>query len=248
MDQNNGQRQQFSISTNVVSLFDDQSVQLRIGGLDSAMSVSLWLPVQGEDGKNKYPQDHRPSVVLPPERISALWTVLRDDVIPAISEGRHISRSIFTSRKMSSMIQVENGDDGLYLYLHLDIDENRIPKNSYRFHFEEAMILTAYRPKTGEYDIDKVFASFYLFCETVHSFVINGTGVTAHASKVVNRYTLDKIFRYLEGIAQKLNVVIQNPTYSGNRSNNQSTGSGFTPQGATSSPQMQEVSNLSDML
>lgn len=247
MDQNNNQRQQFAVTTNMVSLFDDQSVQLRIGGLDNAMSVALWIPVPGENGKNTYPQDHRPSVVLAPERVSALASVLRNDVIPAIAEGRHIDRSIFTSRKMSSMIQIKSDDEGIFLYLHLDIDENRIPKNTYRFHFEDAMILTAYRPVTGEYDIDKIYATFYLFCQTVEAFTQNGTGISTHSDRVINRYTLDKIFRYLEGIAQKLGVVIQNPTY-GNRSSSNSSGGGFTPQGATPAPQMQEVNSLSDML
>lgn len=249
MADNQSNRSNFSVSTNIVSMFDDQSVQLRIGGLDNAMSVAFWLPVQGDNGRNTYPQDHRISVVLTPERVAALDHVLQEQVLPALEEGRQISRSVFTSRSCTNMLQISMEDDGIYLYLHKDINEDRIAKDSYRFHFEDFMILTSYKPKTGDYDVDKCLATFYLFTQTIHAFVQDAGGVSAHGARVGTRYSTDRIFSYLTAIAQAVNAVIQTNNY-GNGGGRGYTNPGFSENGPGNSPapQMQELNNLSDIL
>lgn len=243
------QSNRMSVSTNIVSMFDDQSVQLRIGGLDNAMSLAFWLPVQGDNGRNSYPQDHRISVVLTPERVAALDYVIQEQILPAMQEGKRISRSVFTSRSCTNMIQVSMEEDGIYLYLHKDINEDRIAKETYRFHFEDFMILTTYASKTGEYEMDKCLATFYLFTQTVHAFVQDPGGVSAHGNRVGSRYATDKIFSYLTAIAQAVNAVVQAPSY-GNGGNRNYTNPGFSGNSSENSaaPQMQELNSLSDIL
>lgn len=246
MDNN---QKRFSVSSNIVTMFDDQSVQLRIGGLDSSMSMAFWLPTRTPEGKNTYPQEGRYSFVLTPDRVAALDMILRNDVLPAFTEGKAISRSIFTSRACTNMVQIDISEQGdVNLIYHRDISMERIPKESFVFHFDKCMTLKSYNCKTGEYEIDYVMATFYLFCQTVHSFVLNGTGVSGHGYRAVNQYSIDRIFRYLEGIATSLNVAIPSSNFgkTQNYSGNSNTWNQQMNENAV--PAMQEVSNLNDML
>lgn len=241
------QTKQFQVNTNLVSMFDEQSVQLRLGGLDNALSVAFWLPTQGENGRNTYPQENRYSVVLPPERVAALCYLLDNDIVPAYNEGRDISRSIFTTRNNSSMLQISVEDGEIYIYLHREINEDRIPKETFRFHFNSFMVLTKYDPKTGDYDVSSIQAMFYLFYQTIKMYTLDGcSGSTTHAYRHANRYNTDKIFRYLEAIATKLAVTIASPNY-GNHSN-----SGFNTQNQSptmiQAPQMKESTDLASLM
>lgn len=254
--QNPQQQKQFQINTNLLSMFDDQSVQLRMGGMENALSIAFWLPVPTDAGKNSYPMDHRISVILPPERIAALDKMVIDDIIPAYNRGVNCTRGLFTSRSNTNMLQVSIEDGEMYLYYHRNIDENRIPKDTIRFHFTNCMTVTQYDPKTGEYAVEGIQAQFYLFHKTLQTFAADGcTGASAHGHRNSNRFSTDKIFRYLEGIAAALNVVVPSYTFGGQR---QPTQSGFSagmsasadaaPASTTQPTQIRELDDLNAII
>ena len=240
----NNQQQRFSVNTSMVSMFDDQGVQLRLGGMDNAMSIAIWLPVPKENGRNSYPVDHRFNFVLAPERVAALDFIIQDQILPAMANGQTITKGIFTNRSYTNMIQIGVEDDGVYLYLYSGINEDRIPTNTYRFHFDDFMVVNSYNAATGEYALDKCLATFYLFTQCIHAFVTD----SGHAARVANRYTTDKIFDYLKGVANALHVVVQSNSYS---SGGAQSGSGFMEsvnQMANSASAIQEADSLNNLL
>lgn len=244
-NQNNGNQRQFQVTTNMLSMFDDQSVQLRLIGLDNALSIAFWLPVPNEGGKNSYPQDHRFSVILPPERVAALCYLLDNDIVPAFNAGKNISRGIFTTRANTTMLQISIEEGEIFLYLHRNINENRIPGDTMRFHFNSFMVLDKYDPRTGDYDVSSIQAAFYLFYQTVKMYTMDGcSGSSTHAYRHINRYNTDKIFRYLEAIATKLAVTVATPQYQ----NSHQGGFNNPAPNQIQGPQMKESDDLASLM
>ena len=48
--------EQFSVSTSLISMFDENSNQLRLAGMESGMSIAIWVPQVSPERKMTFPQ------------------------------------------------------------------------------------------------------------------------------------------------------------------------------------------------
>lgn len=233
---------QNTISTNSISMFDSNGMLLKMSFLDESLSIGLWTPVE-DGGKKTYPKENREAIILTKERVAALYNIIVDRALPAYKEGKLYNGGVFTNIGQTNVfeVRIENGE--IYAVYHKDIDENRIPKKSILFHFPKSPIIENYNTKNGEFEIPEIDANFLIFIKVLEAFMtIASTGAGAHSDRYSNRFTNEKRFSYLSGLANKLGVTI------GDNFEHRVT-STFSDAGAsTPAPAVNTVTNLEDVL
>ena len=235
--------EQFSVTTSLISMFDENGYQLRLAGMESGMSIAIWIPQVTPEGKMTFPQQSRFSTILSSDTVGSLDWLIKNRVIPDWQAGKDFKYGVPANRNMTSII----GSGGeIYLRISRDIDEDRKAKNVYQFKFVNTPIIVGYDPQTGAFDVDHVPAQFTMFTEVVSAYTAI-TALSGHGTRVATKFTISSFYNYLQAISAKLGVVVntgykKNPPIDGNKSY------GSTPQTGGYNGQMQEVSSINDLL
>ena len=196
------------ITTNGMTLFDENGVMLRLDFLDDALSVQIGFP-DIVDGKRKYPTEKRQSLIVTNDRVSALYDIVINKVLPAIEAGKDYDGGIFTSKRKDGVFEVAVQSGEPYLMYHKDIDADRKPKATYIFKFDKTSIIEKYNVESTEFEQCEVHAKFTLFVKLLEGFVLLSNNITTHSYRHANKYTTDKIFLYLNEIAKKMGLTVE---------------------------------------
>lgn len=255
-DNNNSQFQTVEVVTNGLNIFGKDNMMMT-RYLDDTISFSFCYPNDDQmTGKRTYPKENRISVVLRRDQVAALSTIIEEDLIPAIREGKNVSKGVFATRDRRNIVSIEWIEGIASLTYYKDIDEDRKTSKFFRFTFQPEMIVSKYNATTGSCDIEEVQASLFMFCHMIMKFEsLIPTKIVAHGSKMGNAYTIQNEMNYLRSIAQKIGAQVQTYQSTGQKYNN-SNDSGLpfseNANGATgaSSPMagVQEVNDFSGLI
>lgn len=244
---------QFTVTTSLISMFDETGAQLRLAGLESGMSIAIWTPQINPDGKTTYPQEMRFNTMMSTDTVASLNWLIRNRIVPDWEAGKDFKYGIPCNRSMTAVIDIIGVGGEIYLRMSRDIDENRQAKNVHQFKFTNTNILLNYDPQSGAFDIDKVPAQFTMFTEVIAAY--NAVTYSAgHGSRVANKFTISSMYNYLQAIASKLGVVVDTgyrrnpPLTGGNTVNSGNSSYGATPQTSGYNGQMQEVASITELL
>jgi hypothetical protein len=219
MAENNGnyQQNQNRISTTGITLFDENSVMLRLSYLDDTLSITIGMPKASDTGKNSYPEDMRYSFLITADRAAALYHhIILNGAAKAIEEGTEFCRGLFLNKGKSAVMQIRVQDGEAYLVFCKNINDQRVAENSYVFHFSKTESITDYDEKTGSFTSkESIDGQFFLFCKYIESGVYEVSNAGTHSFRKGNRYTTNSIFNYLKAIAAKLGVTPEKNNYRG---------------------------------
>lgn len=213
------------INTVGITVFDNESMMMRLGYLGDALSIMIAEP-ENNNGKNSYPDKNRHSSLITAERAAAFYNeIVLKGVLPALEKGEDYSMGIFLNQKKTSILELRVQDKEIYLVLCLNINEERVSENSYVFHFQKTDIIEGYDP-SGKFDSQgKVEGCFYLFVKWLEFGISAITGASGHSMRKANSYTTNSFFNYAKSIAAKLGVTPERPNNGYHR--NHSDNSGF---------------------
>lgn len=247
-DTSNGKNNQFNVTTSLISMFDDNSQQLRLAGMESGLSIAIWVPQVSPEGKMSFPQQSRYSVILSAETVSALAWTIKNKIVPDWVAGKDFKYGVPTNRSMTSVIDIIGSNGDIYLRMSRDINEERKAKYVYQFKFVNTPVVAGYDPYTGEFNIENVPAQFTMFTEVITAYSAISS-VCGHGTRYSMRGTLNSYYNYLQGIAAKLGVIVntgyqKNPPLDTNRNNTY----GSNPQTGGYNGQMQEVASINELL
>ena len=244
---------QFTVSTSLISMFDETGSQLRLAGLESGMSIAIWSPQVNPDGKTTYPQEMRFTTMMSTDTVASLNWLIRNRIVPDWEAGKDFKYGVPCNRSMTAVIDIIGSGGEIYLRMSRDIDENRQAKNVHQFKFTNTNILLNYDPQSGAFDIDKVPAQFTMFTEVIAAY--NAVTYSAgHGSRVANKFTISSMYNYLQAIASNLGVVADTgyrrnpPLTGGNTVNNGNSYYGANPQTSGYKGQMQEGASIYEIV
>ena len=238
---------QFTVTTSLISMFDENGYQLRLAGMESGMSIAIWIPQVTPEGKMTFPQQSRFNTILSTDTVGSLDWIIKNRVIPDWQAGKDFKYGVPANRSMTAMIDIIGINGDIYLRISRDIDEDRKAKNVYQFKFVNTPVIIGYDPQTGAFDVDHVPAQFTMFTEVVSAYTAI-TALSGHGTRVATKYTISSFYNYLQASAARLGVEVntgykRNPPIDGG---NKTYGS--TPQTGGYNGQMQEVSSINDLL
>lgn len=238
---------QFSVTTSLISMFDENSYQLRLSGLESGLSFAIWVPQVSPEGKLSYPQESRFTTIMNSDAVGAMDWLIKNRIVPDWQAGKDFKYGVPCNRSMTNMIDIIGQNGEIYLRVSKDIDENRQAKNVYQFKFTNTPIVIGYDPQSGNFDVDRVPAQFTMFTEVIAAY--NAVAYSAgHGVRVAERFTISSFYNYLQAIAAKLGVVVntgyRRAPFDGNNTNSY----GSNPQTGGYNGQMQEVASINELL
>ncbi|MCM1213946.1 MAG: hypothetical protein NC548_05410 [Lachnospiraceae bacterium] len=234
--------QQFQVTTSLISMFDVNSTQLRLSGMDSGLSVAIWEPEIDPSGKLSFPANKRHSIILNAETVQALSLTIKNNILPKWEAGENFKCGIPTNRNCSNVIDFLGKDGKIYFRMHKNVNADRIPERTLLFEFSDTTIMTNYNPQTGEYDAETIPTQFAFFCEVINAYNMVGQ-VAGHSGRVAMKFTIGSFYSYLQAIAGKLGAVVQTGYQRGAPRQN-----GGGNQQAEYNGQMNEVDSISALL
>lgn len=201
---------QFDVNTNSLMLFSG-NVCLRMDLYNKNMQLSMIQAVQTADGKNTYPKENGIRVLLTPDRVQALVTLIVDRLIPALEARRSFEGSIITNNRMSNIVLVGCDQTGnAYMDLYTGMDERRIPAQSVRYIFPKIPTLSKYNSQTGEYEQGPdIHAHLYLLSRCMEDFLFNSSMAAVHTYRIMENSHNRRLMNLLQEIATKLGIPIQ---------------------------------------
>ena len=213
----NGQQGSFSVSSSLISMFDENSNQLRVAGYDSGLQLAIWIP-ERNDGHVTYPKEKRFSVILSQEAAAVLDHVVNRELIAAIEQNQTFRKGIVTNRSATNIVDLIRDEQGdVYLQIHKELDMNKVPKYTFVYKFDKSNIIQNYDPSTGEFEVKQADVQLAMFCNTISAY--NGIAMAAgHGSRVAMNYSIGRMYQYLQAIAQKLGAAVNTSSYSGGTS------------------------------
>jgi len=200
--------QQFQVTTSLISMFDTNSYQLRLSGMDSGLSIAIWEPEIDPSGKLSFPNTKRHSIILNAEAAEALSYMIKHRVVPDYEAGKNFKYGIPTNRSCTNVIDILGLDGKIYLRMHRNVNADRVPEKTLIFEFSDTTIMTNYNPQTGEFDAETIPVQFAFFCEVVNAYTMVGQ-VAGHSGRVAMKFTIGSFYSYLQAIAGKLGAVVQ---------------------------------------
>lgn len=202
------------VSTVGLTLFDEQGMMLRCSYLGDTLNITLAEPMKTDAGKNSYPDKARHSILLTTDRVATLYQeIISKELVEAMNKGEDFREGVFLNKRKESILQIRYENNELYLVLCTDIDEKRISKNSYVFHFNKTDVIYDYDP-TGTFTSQGTKnGMFFVFTEYLRAGLEALTGAGGHAVRKVDSWTRTQIFNYLKGMSAKLGVTLESPTY-----------------------------------
>lgn len=238
---------QFNVSTSLISMFDENSNQLRLAGMESGMSIAIWIPQISPEGKMTFPQQSRFNTILSADTVGSLDWLIKNRIVPDWQAGKDFKYGVPANRSMTAMIDIIGVNGDIYLRISRDIDEDRRAKNIYQFKFVNTPVIIGYDPQSGNFDVDHIPAQFTMFTEVISAYTAI-TALSGHGTRVAMKFTVSSFYNYLQAIAAKLGAVV-NTGYKKNFPNDGGNKSyGSNPQTGGYNGQMQEVSSISDLL
>ena len=213
-DNNNGGQSsnnyQNRVNTTGITLFDNESMMLRLGYLGETLSLMIAIPTVGDNGKKSYPETNRHSVLITPDRATALYReIILNGIIPALEAKQDFTGGIFLNRKKDTILQLRIQDGELYLVLCTNINQDRISENSYVFHFQKTEMIYGYDPSGSFTSQETTEGVFFVFCKWLDEGITALLATAGHGMRKGNEYSQTQIFNYLKGIAAKLGVTIE---------------------------------------
>lgn len=206
-DTNNEGFRQNKISTAGITLFDENSVMLRLSYLGETLSISICMPKDNGNGKNSYPEEMRHPFLVTADRAAALYEdVVLKEMLPAVESKQNFCKGIFLNRMKTAIMELRIQDGEIYLVYCKDINENRVSESSYVFHFQKTDLISDYDPSGSYGEQSTSEGSFFLFCKYLESSIYEIPNASAHAVRRGNDFTTRNIFNNLKAIAAKLGV------------------------------------------
>lgn len=247
---NNNQNNQFSVSTSLISMFDENGYQLRMTGLESGLAIAIWIPQINPEGKMSYPQEGRISMMMNGDAVGSLDWIIKNRVVPDWQAGKDFCYGVPVNRAMTNMIDIIGQNGEIYIRFSRDIDENRHAKNTYQFKFTNTTVVIGYNPQTGNFDVDKIPAQFTMFTEVIGAYtaVVYSAG---HGSRLANKFTIGSFYTYLQAIAARVGAAVNTGYRNNNSANYQNPNTnnyGSNPQTGGYTGQVQEVSNIDALI
>lgn len=217
--ENNNQNQN-RVSTSGITLFDENSMMLRMGYLDDSLSLVLG-ECEEVNGKRSFPQEKRHSFIITLDRAEAFYNeIIIKKVLKAIENGEDYNGGIFLNKRKDSIVEIRVQQGEIYLVYYKEIGEDRKPKDTYTFKFNKTDVVELYNPDGTSFEQSKVEGCFMIFCKYLESGIYDLGNSSAHAMRKANQYTTSAIFNYLKMIAAKLGVTVENSNSGFNRSSN----------------------------
>ncbi len=253
---NNNYNNRVNITTSSLTYFDEYGTMLKSGFLNENISIAFGNPVEN-NGRRSYPNEKRDNLLLTNERVGALYNIITDRLLPAIERKENYEGGVFTSLKKDNIfelrVEFEEGSDNydIYAAFHRNIDADRKPQKTVLYKFTKVPIIEKYNTENGNFELDELDAQFFMFIKLLEGFILCGANnVTSHAHRNANRYTTDKIFKYLSEIATKLGVTVTSNSFQNNNYNRGGGGGGgFTPKESDGEmPVIEEVETLEGLL
>lgn len=221
-NQNQGQAR-FSVTSSLVSMFDENSNQLRIAGYDTGLQIGIWVPSVSPEGKMTFPQENRHTIILSQEAVATLDCLLKNEVIEKVASHQPFKKGIPANRSATNMLDLIVTDTGdVYLRMNRDLNADKVAKETWLYKFAKDAITTNYNPQTGEFDVEMIDAQFALFCNTISAYT-GMSQVAGHGAHNVLNYEMNRMYRYLQGIAAKLGVSITTEYGNGGQSSIRTT-------------------------
>ena len=212
-EQNNGY-QQNKVTTTGLTLFDENGIMLKLAYLDDSLSLMIGEPRVADNGKRTYPQETRYPFILTMDRAAALYeNIVLGKVLPAIENGTNYNGGVFLNRRNDAIfeIRVQNGD--VYLVYYKEIGEDRVAKSTHVFKCQKTTLIEKYATDGSHFEKSEAHSFFMLFCKYLESGVFDMNNSSTHSFRRANHYTTNKIFNYLEALAAKLGVSLENRSY-----------------------------------
>ncbi len=251
---NGGDFQQVHVNSSTLMMFSGDSC-LRISLYDQTLSLAFIPAVTDPNtGKRRFPKENALNALLTAERVTALYSIMKHRTQTALEEHHGRSDAITCNRDGTTMLCVEvTPENQVNLTLHTEIGEDRIPKRSMTFTFQEIIPIMNYNPTTGEFTAGDapIHAQMKLFMMMLEGFCYATIGAEHHFGKYSDRFSDRRMMGAIGAMANSLGVTAPNaPNY-----NNAIPGTSVAPGGAfnpnngtgTNGVPVDNVSNLNDM-
>ena len=251
-----------NVSSFGLTFFNDDNMMLQITFLNDSLSVSFRKGVvDPATGKTRYPKDATGamtnSTLLTPELAATLYEVLVNNFIPWYADGKYNEKGhsvgIFTNRMRNRLLDVYAGPDSKYPQIRLfsNINEDRIPGESYVFTCRPSGYIEDYQPGGNDFKVDEFNGQFAMFIKCLSTFLEAITKAHHHADAVGGSYDKNKVMDYLSKIGNKIGLMesLTRPQYQQSTSSNFNMGNtNAMMQADTSTPPITQMGNLDDML
>lgn len=238
-----------SITTSMLSLWDSNQngLKFNVAILDTSLSVAIWIPHVGTDGRRTYPKDQRYSAVISQKNCIALEDMIMNHLLIDYAAGKNSRYGIFTNAARSTLLEFECLDGEFYAILHLGCDATtKVAQSTVKFKFEGASFIKDYDSTTGLYDSEIIQADFYLFIKTLQGFNCMAAGLIAgHGYRAANGVDAARLMNYIQAIANAVHAQLPNPSFQPMGTIRQIPGNA-TPVSPT--PTLTEVNDLSDLV
>lgn len=246
--------QQVHVSTNTVTMFSGD-MMLRINLYDQNMSFGFTTAVTESDtGKRRFPKENAVNALLTADRVTALYTIIKNRTLPALENKTPRSDSLMCNRDGSTIIGIEVTPEMLVnLTCYSGIGDDRIPKRILTFTFQDISSITNYNANTGDFTADEtpIRAQFLLFLNILEGFQLAYSGAVNHFGRYYDRYTNRRMMSSIDAMASKMGVqTVNGPMYNNAVSGtNVQSGGNFNPNMSVpnSDIPVNNVSNLNDM-
>lgn len=241
---------QFNVTTSLVSMFDENSYQLRLSGLESGLSIAIWVPQINPEGKMSYPQEGRISMMLNMDTVGSLDWLIKNRIVPDWEAGKDFCYGVPANRAMTNTIDILGQGGEIYIRFSREIDEDRKAKNVYQFKFTNTTIIKGYNPQTGDFEVDKIPAQFMMFTEVIAAYTAVAYSA-GHGARVATKFTISSFYNYLQAIAAKVGAVVNTGYRNNNNQNYQNSNTnsyGSNPQTGGYTGQIQEVSSIDALI
>ena len=250
---NNAENSQVHITSNPATMFSGD-MMLRVSLYDQNMSLSFTSAVtDSATGKRKFPKENAVNVLLTADRVTALYTIIKNRTMNAVESNTSRSDSLMCNRDASTILGIEVTPEMLInLVCYSGIGENRIPKRILKFTFQDISTILNYNASTGDFTADStpIRAQFLLFIKILDGFLMAYSGAANHFGRYYDRYSNRRVMSSIDAMAAKMGVqTAGGPSFNGVSGTNVQSGGNFNPNApvSTSGVPVNNVSNLNEM-
>lgn len=241
--------QRATVTTSMLSLWDanQNGLKFNVSALDSSLSIAIWIPHVGADGKKSYPKEQRYPAVITQKNCIALEDMIVNHLLVDYENSRNGRYGIFTNAARTTMLEFEVREGEFYATLYIGVDATtKVAQSTIKFKFESAFYHENYDPSTGSFNAIPVQADFYLFLKTLQGFNRMCAGFTAgHGNRHVSGPDFSRLMNYVQAIANAVHAQLPAPSFQTTGGYQQIPGN---PTPSVPTPAMTEVSDLSDLL
>jgi hypothetical protein len=171
-------------------------------------------PKIADNGKRTYPQETRYPFILTIDRAAALYDdIIIPKVLAAIENGTDYNGGVFLNRRNDAIFEIRVQQGEVYFVYYKEIGEDRVPKSTHVFKCQKTAFVEKYNPDGSYFEKSESHSYLMLFCKYLDAGLYDMNNSSTHSFRRANYYTTNKIFNYLEGLAAKLGVTVENRSY-----------------------------------